>query len=916
MWNKLLSDVRNIITMNAGNVPAGYEFWKKQKTLESISVDEYFQVLQGIFKEEEKVIEMKRGKPYVSDDYENGVRSFAIALTMRLMEDFINLKERTSYMELLGQMHMAYAFYHLLNEKEHGQYVYAANDTKYMKYLYQGLMKFYSAFYERFDDNEEAICLLCKYYPKGEHLWIRQEEAVNILYSHIKNAGTFTDLGYAFRGIEQIQKYIHGLPNEVITQLLNQYRLYDVLNQPVYRHQVLAVIEGSELTKKEKRALKFLYLDSLLLANIFNSEWVEKKREQNRKIEIHYNFYDKKLDKNQIHVLKNPEAFWVCQDADKRIFMVNGEREAWIYVYKDTIEFYTRKRMIKFLFDYSDWALEGFRRKETRERIKSLVFDGAEGKIEKGPMVFSFVYLDNYRGMDHRTLDLDHRFTFDPGGRVLKRQKEGRDTKLHFYGKSVYSLSCIVGKNGTGKTSIVDFMRDTFYKIVRVMDDFGIPCKEGCVDLKDFDKYMVINEEITFLVVFRFGKEDYYLTNIAGISSTGAHPYQLGICCNIDNCKVAYFSQQLRTDYTIFFENRIERENASGILRTLDGLGQCDYSEMKSFVLRKRVIEDLKKSEVTGMLNRELCYQFSLLRNVGIEKLCKYMDTLPKSKFVIYSLKSGEAFERFDLRDCHNSSRIKELEEKYVKMPDAAIGFFSSGQYAKFMFLAKIYWFLEGYHKDAAHYNQICNGEKGRLFPMEDALQQGETALVFIDEGEVYYHPEWQRRYLSTLLDMLCVVKEKAKIQIILTANSPFVISDVMKEDVQYLSDKKEEFENTLGQNIHKLLKKNFFMDYTIGEYSRKLLETIIFQLTNEKNTKSEDSADIYHYFDDTQDKYRMIGFLIQQIGEPIYRDKLEKMLLRRMESREETKEIRIRELERQKEDLEKELAKLRGEEE
>ena len=42
MWNKLLSDVRNIITMNAGNVPAGYEFWKKQKTLESISVDGYF----------------------------------------------------------------------------------------------------------------------------------------------------------------------------------------------------------------------------------------------------------------------------------------------------------------------------------------------------------------------------------------------------------------------------------------------------------------------------------------------------------------------------------------------------------------------------------------------------------------------------------------------------------------------------------------------------------------------------------------------------------------------------------------------------------------------------------------------------------------------------------------------------------
>lgn len=39
-----------------------------------------------------------------------------------------------------------------------------------------------------------------------------------------------------------------------------------------------------------------------------------------------------------------------------------------------------------------------------------------------------------------------------------------------FYGKEVYSLSCIVGKNGTGKTSIVDFLRETFFKLIRVID--------------------------------------------------------------------------------------------------------------------------------------------------------------------------------------------------------------------------------------------------------------------------------------------------------------------------------------------------------------------------------------------------------------------------------------------------------------
>ncbi len=142
------------------------------------------------------------------------------------------------------------------------------------------------------------------------------------------------------------------------------------------------------------------------------------------------------------------------------------------------------------------------------------------------------------------------------------------------------------------------------------------------------------------------------------------------------------------------------------------------------------------------------------------------------------------------------------------------------------------------------------------------------------------------------------------------------MISDVLKEDVQYLSDKTEEFGDTLGQNIHKLLKKNFFMDYTIGEYSRGMIEAIIWWLSDEKEKCMGGKKNVYTYFDDKQNEneiYQIMRFLIQQIGEPVYREKLERMLEERIASKRTPREIRIRELERQKADLETEIAQLKG---
>ncbi|MCM1117972.1 MAG: ATP-binding protein [bacterium] len=916
MEDKVIKDITYVLETNKEKIPEGYKLWETWKLGNSKSLEELIQLLRDIFREEEKAIEYEHKKPYVTDVYEDGVRHFAIDLLRVMLNNHTVLDEIDIYVELLGQKHMAYAFYHMSNEDSIDTRKMQKN-SRYLEALYNGLVNFYCDFRGRFADNEEAICLLCKYYPKEEGSWLRREKVISALLKHIKFAGAYNDYGYAFHGIEQIYKNIDKLPNDLICELLKQYALYDVVNQKVYRHQIFAIIDGSKMEERDKRKLKFFYLDSLLLANIYNMAWVAQAEENGERIEVHYNMYDEKLDKLQIQVFKNPDAYWDNDTGDKRLFWVNGKQMAEIILEDEAIVFSVQDKKDYFVFKYDDWKLESIQTKESMEIIRKLISDSENFRSEDKQMTFSLLYLDNYRGMQGQILDFDHKYAFSPERGELRRNERMGMPGLYFYGKEIYSLSCIVGKNGTGKTSIIDFLRDTFYKMLKILEDFNVPCENGYIETDSFQEYGILDRELElkFLVVFRIGKEFYFLTNIDGVNAQGILPYRKGICRYLDFCKVVYFSQQMRADQIILFENgeRTDRQRQQGIAKTLEGLGQCDFSEMKSFVQKRNALailqsqKDIVSKETEQMINKELCYQFSLLRNVETGKICDYLDIQPEKEISIYDLESGNIWERFLIKDCGDISKLKEIEKTYDKRLDVGIGFFSSGQYAKLMFLAKLHWFLAGYNKDKEYYESILGGT---FFSREEALQKEESALIFIDEGELYYHPEWQRRFLKTLLDVLSLCNGEAKLQVAFTTNSPFVISDLLKEDVQYLCIQEKDFGCTLGQNIHTLLRSNFFLEYTIGEYSRELIEAIMIWLGGGKSNLQI----FYDIMQDEEDLYKNVEFIIQQIGEPIYREKLGKMLEERIAAHGTQIERRIRELESQKAELEKELVQLKGE--
>ncbi|MEM5682763.1 AAA family ATPase [Bacillus toyonensis] len=86
----------------------------------------------------------------------------------------------------------------------------------------------------------------------------------------------------------------------------------------------------------------------------------------------------------------------------------------------------------------------------------------------------------------------------------------------------------------------------------------------------------------------------------------------------------------------------------------------------------------------------------------------------------------------------------------------------------------------------------MSSGEKAmfslisRFYDTKKLIGDAKELLILIDEGETYFHPEWQRIYIYLLLEALPKIFPMKKIQIIFTSNTPLVISDLPRENIVF----------------------------------------------------------------------------------------------------------------------------------
>lgn len=100
---------------------------------------------------------------------------------------------------------------------------------------------------------------------------------------------------------------------------------------------------------------------------------------------------------------------------------------------------------------------------------------------------------------------------------------------------------------------------------------------------------------------------------------------------------------------------------------------------------------------------------------------------------------------------------------------------------------------------------------------------------IMLDEVELYFHPDLQRRFLHYVRTAINNIKfDSVKgINVMVVTHSPFVISDLPKKNILFLGEGETSGE-TFCANIHDMLNQNFFMEYSIGEIARIEIQHII----------------------------------------------------------------------------------------
>ncbi|ENQ3113165.1 AAA family ATPase [Bacillus cereus] len=292
----------------------------------------------------------------------------------------------------------------------------------------------------------------------------------------------------------------------------------------------------------------------------------------------------------------------------------------------------------------------------------------------------------------------------------------------------------------------------------------------------------------------------------------------------------------------------------------------------------KYLLEDPIESLINEFVEHEnisLYDQFFVIKNaingiVEVENSLRqaFLDTferLEKEVKIIYSLMKDRRLDDFQgvgargVRARLNMNAINEAEYTlFMKWNHYGLGGLiwmelSSGEYGFLNMFSRIY---------AAYKKLTFDSPR-------------EMTILLIDEGELYFHPQWQKQMIKILLEGISLIFEETykPLQIILTTHSPFILSDIPSDRNLFLKqndlnevvclDNLEDTQLTFGANIHHLYSHAFFLqDGLMGEFAKDKIN----KLVNELLINSPE------YISNNSERIRN---QIHMIGEPIIKRKL-----------------------------------------
>ena len=208
----------------------------------------------------------------------------------------------------------------------------------------------------------------------------------------------------------------------------------------------------------------------------------------------------------------------------------------------------------------------------------------------------------------------------------------------------------------------------------------------------------------------------------------------------------------------------------------------------------------------------------------------------------IYERTSGE--HEIKLEDIHGNQPISSYEKAFSLLPPP---------------FYEIDVVFEKCEEETRHgfgddftFTSMSSGERQLMYSLNSILYHiqnlesvnGDTFRIsykhinlVLDEVELYSHPEYQRTFIADLLDRLSwldITYPIESVNILLVTHSPFILSDIPKNNILYLKDGKaveetKEFVNPLGANVNDILHQSFFLENGfMGKHIQNKIESLV----------------------------------------------------------------------------------------
>jgi predicted ATP-dependent endonuclease of OLD family/polyhydroxyalkanoate synthesis regulator phasin len=461
-------------------------------------------------------------------------------------------------------------------------------------------------------------------------------------------------------------------------------------------------------------------------------------------------------------------------------------------------------------------------------------------------MQLIYLYIDKYKNIEKQGFNFSPEFACSFDGESLTVEK--KESRKSIFPHSI-NLTAIVGKNGSGKSSL-------FEVILKIVEN----------ELSD--KYILVYYDNGLKHISNFK----FQTNIQS-SSDFREKQNIFAYCNVAHKHYAF------RRYNII---EIDKVSIANILAVEQGKNETSF-KISSFMFLPTKIE-IKLRDPEEMIEKSINFFKPQKREQVKNIFVSIEDQYHQYLFISYGREKGI---NASVNILNNKELLKEQATNIVSEKDFDRFFLSlvGGKTYDIAHLSEeqknIYIRKNGYHyffnfdmidEKQRRFNDLSHGEQmlfGQLLNLYFFSDTSTDSLIFLfDEPEIALHPNWQRKYLNEVITLLRRLEKKY--QFVLTSHSPFILSDIPKQNIIFIKDGKNVSDevdiDTFGANIHTLLSHGFFMeDGLMGEYAKSKINEVI-KLLNHQVQLSDDEIE-------------KCENIIAIVGEPILKRQLQKML-------------------------------------